>query len=68
MPPVIVWALGVLGAAAAVKWLAAEARRVNAALDAARAAERAADGSEPGPAEARRTLRRDPHTGVYRPQ
>lgn len=68
MPPLIVWALGIVGAAAAVKWLSAEARRVNAALDATRQAERDAQATAAEPAEARPTLRRDPRTGVYRPQ
>ncbi len=68
MPPQIDWALGIVGAAAAVKWLSAEARRVNATLDATRRAERDAQGPGPEPAEARPTLRRDPRTGVYRPQ
>jgi len=61
MPPVIVLALGVVGAAALVKLLARESRRVNAELDAARRAEEA---NEPA---GRLTLRRDPATGEYRP-
>ncbi len=61
MPPVFVLALGALGAAALVKRLAGEARRVNAELDAQRASEAARE-------TARATLRRDPATGDYRPQ
>ena len=60
MPPVVVLALGALGAAALVKLLSRESRRVNSELDAKREA-----GS--GQATARPTLRRDPHTGDYRP-
>ena len=61
MPPVIVLALGAFGAAALVKLLARESRRVNAELDAVRRDE---DATAPLP---RRTLRRDPATGEYRP-
>ena len=61
MPPVILWALGALGAAVVVKWLVKEARRVNAEIDAAEAA----PGAEPSD---RPSLKRDPETGVYRPQ
>lgn len=61
MPPVIVLALGAVGAAALVKLLAKESRRVNAELDATRRAEEA---NEP---TGRVTLRRDPSTGEYRP-
>lgn len=60
MPPVFVLALGALGAAALVKRLAGESRRVNAELDAQRAADAAREAS-------RGTLRRDPSTGDYRP-
>ncbi|MBS7540525.1 hypothetical protein [Ancylobacter lacus] len=59
MPPFIVLALGALGAAALAKLLAHESRRVNAELDAGRAAE--ADSAP------RETLRRDADTGEYRP-
>lgn len=60
MPPLFVLALGALGAAALVKRLAGESRRVNAELDARRAAEAAREAG-------RGTLRRDPATGDYRP-
>lgn len=63
MPPVIIVAFGALGAAALVKLLAKESRRVNAELDAARRGTEAADGTL-----ARATLARDPQTGEYRPQ
>lgn len=61
MPPVIVLAIGAFGAAALVKLLARESRRVNAELDAVRRSE------EPEAPLSRRTLRRDPSTGEYRP-
>ena len=60
MPPLIVLALGAVGAAALVKRLASESRRVNAELDAQRAAEARKEAG-------RSTLRRDPATGEYRP-
>jgi len=59
MPPVIIAALGAFGAAALVKLLARESRRVNEELDTVRG-EAAADAPRP-------TLRRDPRTGEYRP-
>jgi uncharacterized iron-regulated membrane protein len=58
MPPVILWALGVIGAAIAGRVLYREARRVNAVLHPERPAE------EPKV----RTLERDPKSGVYRPK
>ncbi|WP_428032263.1 hypothetical protein [Ancylobacter sp.] len=61
MPPVFVIALGALGAAALVKVLTRESRRVNGELDAQRRAEQA------GRLDGRTTLRRDPATGDYRP-
>ncbi|MCJ8143578.1 hypothetical protein MKI84_11690 [Ancylobacter sp. A5.8] len=61
MPPVFVLAIGAIGAAALVKLLAKESRRVNQELDATR---RDLDARAPEPS---RTLRRDPATGDYRP-
>lgn len=61
MPPFLIVALGAFGAAALVKMLARESRRVNAELDEVRRAEEAAK-----PATAK--LARDPATGEYRPQ
>lgn len=61
MPPVFVVALGALGAAALVKLLARESRRVNAELSARRRDEAASHDPRHG------TLRRDPSTGEYRP-
>jgi hypothetical protein len=61
MPPLILWALGAVGAAFAGRWLFKESRRVNAELhpDARTPVE------EPGDV---RKLERDPETGVYRPK
>jgi hypothetical protein len=62
LPPVIVWTLAAIGAAALTKVLAKEWQRVNAELDAhERSVEQAAREHIP-------TLRRDPGTGVYRPE
>jgi len=58
MPPLILWAVGVVGAAVAGRWLFREARRVNAELH--------PEGKvEETPV---RSLERDPKTGVYRPK
>jgi hypothetical protein len=61
MPPVILWMLGAIGAAAAGRWLYREARRVNAELHPEKVA----------PIDERagvRKLERDPRTGIYRPK
>ena len=60
MPPIVIVALGALGAAAVVKVIAAEARRINATLD----RHRTAASDEPAPVR----LERDPVTGAYRPK
>ena len=62
MPPLIVWALGALGAIVAGRWIANEARRRSAEL---RTRQAAGVGRE---REQARTLERDPLTGVYRPK
>jgi hypothetical protein len=62
MPPVIIWALGALGAAVAIKWFAREARRINAVLHPEDAA--TAEVRQPEV----RNLVQDPVSGVYRPQ
>jgi hypothetical protein len=62
LPPVIAWTLAAIGAAALSKVLVKEWRRINAELD---ACERAA---EPVTREQLPTLRRDPSSGVYRPE
>jgi hypothetical protein len=63
MPPVVIFALGLVGAAALVRWFSKEAQRVNAELDDVRS--RAA--VEPVDRNALPTLKRDPKTGEYRP-
>jgi hypothetical protein len=63
MPPVIIFALGVVGAAALVRWYNKEARRVNSDLDDVRG--RAA--VEPLDRNALPQLKPDPKTGEYRP-
>jgi hypothetical protein len=62
LPPVIAWTLAAIGAAAFTKVLAKEWRRVNAELDA-----RGRDAA-PVAREELPTLRRDPSSGVYRPE
>jgi hypothetical protein len=61
MPPVIVWAAGIAGAAYVVKFARKEWRRVNAELDRVKAQSM----REPERATLP-TLRRDPE-GVFRP-
>jgi hypothetical protein len=63
MHPVMVLSLGMVGAAALVRWCAREVRRVTDELDAMRA--RAA--VEPIDRRTLPTLKRDPSTGEYRP-
>jgi len=63
MPPVFALALGVMGAAALVRWCVKEMQRVNAELDDVR--QRAA--VEPVDRDSLPKLRRDPDTGEYRP-
>ena len=62
MPPLILLAVGVLGAAVAGRWLFKEARRVNAKLHPS------APSQPVGEGETIRKLERDPRTGVYRPK
>jgi hypothetical protein len=64
MPPLIIWALGAIGAAVVARWFIKEARRVNAELHGDTAAT-VAETAEP---EALPKLKRDPTTGVYRPK
>jgi len=63
MPPVLALALGVVGAAALVRWCFKEMQRVNSELDAVRAKRPV----EPVDRNALPTLKRDPQTGEYRP-
>lgn len=61
MPPVILWALGAIGAATIGRWLYKESRRINDELH----------GEQPTPVDERasaRKLERDPQTGIYRPK
>jgi hypothetical protein len=62
VPPVIVWAVGAIGAAVVGRLITKEWRRVNADLDRMRTA----SVSEPEAATLPK-LTRDPATGVYRP-
>ena len=59
MPPLILWAMGAIGAAVAGRWLYKEARRVNAELH---PEQKPVNEIEMG------KLERDPKTGVYRPK
>lgn len=61
VPPAIVWTIGTISAAIVAKLVVREWKRVNAELDAARAASVAEAERNPP-----RKLRRDPATGVYR--
>lgn len=63
MPVAFVWALGMMGAAALVRWCVKEMQRVNADLDDVR--RRAA--VEPVDRDTLPKLKRDPDTGEYRP-
>jgi hypothetical protein len=62
MPQAIVWAFGVLGGAALVRWAVREVQRVNRELEESRMA------PEPIVKERLPRLRRDPATGVWRPE
>jgi len=62
MPPLIAFA-GALGGLAVVRWAYRTAVRINRELDEARRA-RVAESAQAGDIP---TLRRDPHTGAYRP-
>ncbi|HEY1981788.1 MAG TPA: hypothetical protein VGH13_17065 [Xanthobacteraceae bacterium] len=63
MPPLIVFAFGVMGAAVVVRWCVKEVRRVNSELDDVRA--KAA--VEPLDRTTMPKLKPDPKTGEYRP-
>jgi hypothetical protein len=62
IPPLIGWALGALGAAVVAKVLAKEWRRINDELH------RREPFSETTARETMPMLRRDPNSGVYRPE
>jgi hypothetical protein len=61
MPPLIVWALGAVGAVVIGKWLARETRRITGDLHREGAA-------TDGAGNDARTLVQDPVTGIYRPK
>jgi hypothetical protein len=61
MPQALLVILGAAGAVLLGKWLAKEAQRVNSELDRVKAAMAESPSERP-------TLRRDPQSGVYRPQ
>jgi hypothetical protein len=63
MPPLIVFALGVMGAAVLVRWCVKEVHRVSAELDEVRAQAPV----EPQDRNTLPQLKRDPETGEYRP-
>jgi hypothetical protein len=63
MPPVLIFALGVVGAATLVRWCSKEVQRVNAELDNVRAHATV----EPVDRNALPKLKQDPKTGEYRP-
>lgn len=63
LPPALLLAAGVVGAVALVRIIRHEYRRVNDELERARAAPVASEAERPQ----HPTLRRDPRTGVYRP-
>ncbi|MDF2994800.1 MAG: hypothetical protein K0R27_437 [Xanthobacteraceae bacterium] len=67
MPPFLVVAIGAIGAAALMKLLARESRRVNAELDETRRDAGKVNGGKVNGGTSHPTLKRDPATGEYRP-
>jgi hypothetical protein len=63
MPPVFALALGLMGAAALVRWCVRETHRVNSELDDIRST----PAMEPVDRATLPKLKRDPDTGEYRP-
>jgi len=63
MPPVFAFALGLMGTAVLLRWCVREVQRVNAELNEVREPV-----VEPVDRGALPTLKRDPHTGEYRPE
>jgi hypothetical protein len=63
MPPLIAIAFGAFGGAALLRWVLKEAQRINHELEEARLAQV----RNPARDDRIRTLRRDPVSGVYRP-
>ncbi len=64
MPPVFVFALGLMGTAVLVRWCVREVQRANAELNKVRQE----SAVEPVDRGALPTLKRDPDTGEYRPE
>ena len=62
IPPVLALTLGAIGAVALARWLAKESRRINAKLHPE--VDEAVPASDPIVTK----LKRDPVTGVYRPE
>lgn len=62
IPPLLAVTLGLIGSVAVVRWVAGEARRVNAKLN-GRASDKASEHYGP-----KAKLKRDPVSGVYRPE
>lgn len=60
MPPLIVWAFGMIGAAVVAKWAVVHGRRLRQELERSAAPR--------NDAERVVALKRDPVTGIYRPQ
>lgn len=64
MSPLVKWTLGVLGTAGVVHWVVKEVRRINGELERVRASRV----EEVEPREVLKRLKRDPATGIYRPE
>jgi hypothetical protein len=62
IPPLVKFALGVLGAGAIIHWMAKEVRRINAELERVRTA----TSIDPVARKSLPTLRRDPSSGDWR--
>jgi hypothetical protein len=63
LPAAVLWTVGIAGAVALAALIRREHRRVNEELDQLRAAPAASKAER----ESHPTLKRDPHTGVFRP-
>ncbi len=67
MHPALVVTLGMVGAAALLRWCVREVHRVNIELDGLRARAQAHAQVDPVDRKTLPTLKRDPRTGEYRP-
>ncbi len=63
MHPVMIVTIGMVGAAALLRWCVREVQRVNTELDGMRARAQV----DPADRKSLPTLKRDPRTGEYRP-